>query len=453
MPGEERSADAVLLGRAPRQSGKVRIAIAPLELQLSMRYHNTILEVKQRVQEQCHAKLNWMRLFAHSTELLNGQRLIELIPSSKASHKAGGRPSSTIKLVLKIQNPHDFTEAYYISAWGAEEAASVGNDGQRLLDSIQHGLELGFAPQLVWDGTGGTYLMRDARRQPVAAFKPRDEETFAPNNPRGLQGKFGQPGLNPHVLSGESHLREVLAHKLDWDGFAGVPLTLQAEAMHPAFHVASLRPLSRYGTKVGSLQEWVPYDDVAANRGAATFPKQEVHKIAILDMRLLNTDRNDANILVRASISKRDSHSFGTESSPESSATRGCEEGLEAGDHAVVKGRASAEEHPAGDEGEEEEERMSVDTPAKAMVQLIPIDHGGCLPTRPEVRKAARCCPSIITPTYFTTVYHALLCQVVWYNWCWLEWPQMKEPIDADTARYIASLDPAKVLCSPPTRR
>lgn len=30
------------------------------------------------------------------------------------------------------------------------------------------------------------------RVQPVAAFKPRDEEPFAPNNPRGLQGKMGQ---------------------------------------------------------------------------------------------------------------------------------------------------------------------------------------------------------------------------------------------------------------------
>ena len=74
--------------------------------------------------------------------------------------------------------------------------------------------------------------------------------------------------------------------------------------MHPAFHVASLRPLSRYGTKVGSLQQWVRYDDVAANRGAATFPVHQVHKIAILDMRLLNTDRNDANVLVRVTHAK-----------------------------------------------------------------------------------------------------------------------------------------------------
>ena len=36
--------------------------------------------------------------------------------------------------------------------------------------------------------------------------------------------------------------------------------------MHPAFNVESKSPLSRYGAKVGSLQQWVENDDVAANR-------------------------------------------------------------------------------------------------------------------------------------------------------------------------------------------
>ena len=63
----------------------------------------------------------------------------------------------------------------------------------KLLSKCQQGLAMGFAPQLAWDGTGGTYVLRDASRAPLAAFKPRDEEAFAPNNPRGLPGKLGQP--------------------------------------------------------------------------------------------------------------------------------------------------------------------------------------------------------------------------------------------------------------------
>jgi len=42
----------------------------------------------------------------------------------------------------------------------------------------------------------------------------------------------------------------------------------------------------------------VEYNDVVGNLGARQFDMNEVHKIAILDLRILNCDRNDANILV-----------------------------------------------------------------------------------------------------------------------------------------------------------
>ena len=101
----------------------------------------------------------------------------------------------------------------------------------KLLSKCQQGLAMGFAPQLAWDGTGGTYVLRDASRAPLAAFKPRDEEAFAPNNPRGLPGKLGQPGIHGSIASGEAHVREVLAHRLDHGHFASVPLTLQERAV------------------------------------------------------------------------------------------------------------------------------------------------------------------------------------------------------------------------------
>ena len=40
------------------------------------------------------------------------------------------------------------------------------------------------------------------------------------------------------------------------------------------------------------------YMDVVGNLGARQFDMNEVHKIAILDLRILNCDRNEANILV-----------------------------------------------------------------------------------------------------------------------------------------------------------
>ena len=244
----------------------------------------------------------------------------------------------------------------------------AGAAGERLLANAQQGLQIGLAPQLLLEGSGGTYVLRDTRRNKIAAFKPRDEEPFAPNNPRGLAGKMGQAGIHPHVASGDAHIREVLAFRLDWGGFASVPCTLQVEGRHPALHVNSLQPLSRYGAKVGSLQAWVKHDDTASDRGTATFPVHEVHKIAILDMRLLNSDRHDSNLLVV--------------------------------------------DRPSSDGG--------------TTCELVPIDHGGCLPSLPEVN---------------------------WFNWCWMEWPQMKVPLSASDAAYVASLDvKARRRCSNPNR-
>ena len=50
--------------------------------------------------------------------------------------------------------------------------------------------------------------------------------------------------------------------------------------------------------KYGSLQKFVHGTEVAVNFSCDLFPIDEVHKIAVLDMRILNCDRNDENILV-----------------------------------------------------------------------------------------------------------------------------------------------------------
>ncbi len=45
-------------------------------------------------------------------------------------------------------------------------------------------------------------------------------------------------------------------------------------------------------TKHGSFQEFVESHDVAGNLGAHQFDVDEVHKIGVLDLRILNCDRN-----------------------------------------------------------------------------------------------------------------------------------------------------------------
>jgi len=53
------------------------------------------------------------------------------------------------------------------------------------------------------------------------------------------------------------------------------------------------------GPKFGSLQAFVQSEGNSEDFGDGMYNRNEVHKIAILDLRLLNIDRNTQNILVQ----------------------------------------------------------------------------------------------------------------------------------------------------------
>jgi len=159
-----------------------------------------------------------------------------------------------------------------------------------VIDGCREGLKKGFAPALASSGLGGTYFLRDANKRVVAVFKPEDEEAYAPNNPRGLASKMGTRGVRNGLLSGEANLREVAAYLLDHEHFANVPATVRVEISHTTFGGK---------TKIGSLQEFKPHDDEAGDVSASLFTVEGAHRIAIMDMRLLNRDRNDENLLVK----------------------------------------------------------------------------------------------------------------------------------------------------------
>ena len=100
---------------------------------------------------------------------------------------------------------------------------------------IRSGFEKGLKPQPTDEGTSGTYILRGSDRNPVAIFKPIDEEQFAPNNPRDYTGNFGQATFRAGVLSGEATLRELAAYMLDNDHFSGVPPTTLSCMTHEHF--------------------------------------------------------------------------------------------------------------------------------------------------------------------------------------------------------------------------
>jgi len=194
--------------------------------------------------------------------------------------------------------------------------------------------------QPIDEGMGGSYACRDRKGLPVAIFKPRDEEPCAPNNPKNLQGNFGDMSIKKGIRSGEQALREVAAYVLD-RGMARVPTTIMASV-----------DMSKDNSKVGSLQSWVAAKCTCGDMGPGRFDTRDVHAIAALDLRLLNTDRHDGNILVQA----------------------------------------------------QEDDAL----------RLVPIDHGCCLPDSLDV---------------------------CWYEWTWLNWPQMSLPIVPAVRDNILALD------------
>ena len=254
---------------------------------------------------------------------------------------------------------------------------------------------MGIKPALAPDGSGGSYFLSDARKIRVGVFKPADEEPFAENNPRGYvphntSSASGEDGewLRQGIRPGELCLREVAAFLLDHDGFSGVPMTTLAEARHPAFHTAGAHwtlgeggagvgvhslssPIPAYLTgsstspsnvpshqelvkKVGSFQEYIHAECTMDDISPSKISVDEVHKIAILDIRIMNADRNVANIMCQRIPEDPDTF------------------------------------------------------------RLVPIDHGYSLRNK---------------------------CDVAWFDWCWLDWPQTKQPLSKASRDYVLGLD------------
>ncbi|KAL3536703.1 hypothetical protein ACH5RR_000069 [Cinchona calisaya] len=177
---------------------------------------------------------------------------------------------------------------------------------QELINSTLEGLERGSDPARSSEGTGGAYFMLDSlRNKYLAVFKPVDEEPMAVNNPRGLPLSVSGEGLKKGTRVGEGAFRECAAYALDHPksgrrsfsgdvkGFAGVPLTFPVRCLHKGFnHPDGVK------IKIGSLQLFMENDGSCEDRGPGAFPVEEVHKIAVLDMRLANADRHAGNILV-----------------------------------------------------------------------------------------------------------------------------------------------------------
>lgn len=240
---------------------------------------------------------------------------------------------------------------------------------KQIVKEIVKAMKIGVDPIPVQSGLGGAYYFRNSRGECVAIVKPTDEEPFAPNNPKGFVGRaLGQPGLKRSVRVGETGYREVAAYLLDYGHFANVPPTALVKITHSIFNVNdgvtanknnnnTTQKTKKQFSKLASFQQFIPHDFDASDHGTSSFPVSAVHRIGILDIRILNTDRHAGNLLVR---------------------------------------------------------KLEIDGVERfSQVELIPIDHGLCLPESLE-------------DPYFE----------------WIHWPQASIPFTDEELIYIQDLNP-----------
>lgn len=297
---------------------------------ITIRSWSTVQEVKHVIQKIMHIPPSAQRLYFGPLLSSGGE-----LPNHRSLHDAGiYRSGETLLLDIKASSSAASSYSTLRSSDGNDVciSSSMIDSTPKVLRSLvqkaRRGFLMGLKPEFVLDGSGGTYFLHDAKKAKVAVFKPADEEPYAANNPRGYLRQPGQTmSLREGVAPGEACIREVAGYLLDHGGFSGVPMTTLIEARHPAFnnngsrlkvaeggasigsHSISTSPSkpgsnnnassSNIKKKVGSFQEFAYCECTIDDISPSKISVDEVHKIAILDIRIMNADRNSANLLVR----------------------------------------------------------------------------------------------------------------------------------------------------------
>eukprot|EP01117_Protostelium_nocturnum_P020293 TRINITY_DN905_c0_g1_i2.p1 TRINITY_DN905_c0_g1~~TRINITY_DN905_c0_g1_i2.p1 ORF type:complete len:403 (+),score=136.77 TRINITY_DN905_c0_g1_i2:525-1733(+) len=142
------------------------------------------------------------------------------------------------------------------------------------------------------DGINGTLFLKGREGDGyLAVLKPNDGEN-EPENDKSSDSSHG-------ISSEEASIRELAAYQLDCKNFYGVPSTGLVEICYSGFQdgeIVSSSPVV-VRRKYGSLQRFKKNHGSAEDIGISVFPVKEIHKIAILDVQILNADRHDGNIL------------------------------------------------------------------------------------------------------------------------------------------------------------
>uniref|UniRef100_A0A7E4W4H2 Phosphatidylinositol 4-kinase type 2 n=1 Tax=Panagrellus redivivus TaxID=6233 RepID=A0A7E4W4H2_PANRE len=191
-------------------------------------------------------------------------------------------------------------------------------DFNAVLDEALEAIDSGVNPELIPSGSSGSYFVYDKNQRPIGVFKPKDEEPFAPLNPKWP--KFFQRMLcfccfgRACLIPNNGYLSETAASLVDERlKLYVVPKTRVVKLASPAFNYGRGLCRSEQRPKEGSFQLFVhgfrPAGEVlaewAAKGPSALTPSEEAHflllfqKMCVLDYVIRNTDRHTDNWLIR----------------------------------------------------------------------------------------------------------------------------------------------------------
>jgi len=297
IPSE--SVDPSLTCSIPLTVAVVRRGEAVHSKSFTMKSWDTLTELSKRIKETFNIK-NQRLFYAGKVLEHNGPRIFTL---SQCFISRGA--------TIYVQN---LDENNIVEFFGL---TSTAKSCTNLLKDVVAGFQHDFTPKLSEEGTGATYFLSNQIGEIVGCFKPRCEEQNATHNPRGTVGVMGNYAMERPIRSGEMSLRETAAYILDHTGFHGVPKTTHVEIrkqkllsffnynrsdevedkIYTGMGSRKSRKKVKLAPKIGSLQEFIRADEEFANNDPRCYSAREVHKIGILDVRLLNCDRNSDNML------------------------------------------------------------------------------------------------------------------------------------------------------------
>mgnify|MGYP003385865195 CR=1 FL=1 len=277
---------------------------------------------------------------------------------------------------------------------------------KEMLRTVRLGLQRNRKPKITdeFEGSGGVYFLRSANGSNEAVFKPHDEEQGMPANPKDHVGA-GKEGLREHFQPGQGCLRELAAYIMDYQNFCRVPATTLVHCEHQAFHYPL--PGSQVGKgdpypKLGSLQRFIHGAELFEDLGQGLLSDVEVQKIALLDMRILNCDRNAANILVKFT-QVQEYHNTSMEN----------EDG---DDHiSFLPSTESDDSISASPHSSPLIARKKISSSGTSSAyELYPIDHGYAMPSRLKIFE---------------------------WDWAWLYYPQVDRAVAPEIITHIESLN------------